>query len=132
MPTGPTALVAVLDTSPDFIQILTDILSLEGVRVIGGDVRAFRAGRSDIQAFLTAYHPDVVLYDVAVPYQENWAFFQEVLRASGLKACQFIVVTTNQHALTQWVGTVEGTPIIGKPMDIDTLLATIHTVLTTC
>lgn len=125
-------LVAVLNTSPDFIQILTEILELEGFTVIADYILEFRQGRKDIRAFFADHAPDVVIYDVALPYRENWEFFQHVQAVSGLKPCQFILVTTNRNALNQLVGMTTSIEIIGKPTDLDTLIAAVNTALTDC
>jgi len=38
-------------------------------------------GRQDFVAFLTTYRPQMIVYDLAPPYEENWQFFQLVRQA---------------------------------------------------
>lgn len=132
MTTRHTRLVAVLNTSPDFIAILTDILEMEGFTTVAAYIRDFRSGRNDIRDFMNQHQPDVVIYDIAMPYEENWAFFQQVLTVSGLKPCQFVLVTTNQRALNQLVGETGSLEIVGKPMDLDQLLDAVNTAIEQC
>jgi hypothetical protein len=63
--------VAVLNTSSDFIDILTEILELEGFNTIAEFTSVFRKGEKDIHTFFAEHQPDVVIYDIAIPYEIN-------------------------------------------------------------
>lgn len=123
MTTAHTPLVALLNTSPDFIDIMTDLLNMEGFTTVADYIVEFRKGKKDIRAFMTEHQPDVVIYDIAIPYAENWSFFQHVVAVSGLKPCQFILVTTNRNVLNQVIGENRSLEIIGKPFDLDHVIA---------
>ena len=118
-------LVLVLNTSPDFMAMVAEILDMEGFRSVSAYILEFRKGGHDIRAFLDQHRPAVVIYDIAIPYQENWEFFQHVRTVSGLRDCQYVVVTTNKKALESLVGETGSLEIIGKPMDLDALIAAV-------
>ncbi len=85
MHTSPKPLVAILDTSPDFINVLTEILDMEGYEIISDYIVKFRNGQKDIRLFFDEHKPHVVVYDIAIPYVENWQFFKHVREISGLQ-----------------------------------------------
>jgi CheY-like chemotaxis protein len=122
----PKPRVAVLNTSPDFIDVLTEILDMEGFETRSDYIIEFRTGRKDPRSFFAAHAPQVVVYDVAIPYMENWSFFKHIQTLSGLQPYQFIAVTTNKAALETFVGPTECLEIIGKPFDFDALIHAIR------
>jgi CheY-like chemotaxis protein len=125
-------LVAVLNTSEDFIALLMELLEMEGFRSVADYITHFRSGKKDIRAFFTDHQPDIVLYDIAIPYEKNWEFFQHVRAVSGLKPCQFVLTTTNKAVLEGLVGETGSLEIIGKPTDLDTLMNAVRSSFEQC
>ena len=132
MDTTDKPLVAVLNTSKEFLAIMTDLLEMEGFHAIADYIPHFITGKQDIHAFFAEHQPDVVIYDIAIPYVKHWEFFQDVLVASGLKPCQCVLVTTNKTVLEHLVGPTPSLEIIGKPTDINTLITAVRTSLEQC
>ncbi len=124
--------VAILNTSPDFIELLTEVLDIEGFETVPAYIVEFRKGRLDVREFVAQYQPDVIVYDIAGPYPENWQFFNEFRGISGLKACQFVLVTTNKQALGELVGETGSLEIIGKPLDLDGFIEAVKKSLEDC
>ncbi len=125
-------LVAILDTSEDFTNMLTEVLDIEGYSTIADCIVEFRKGRKDILSFLEQHKPQVIIYDIALPYQENWQFFKHIRRLVD-KDCRFVLVTTNRKALDELVeAETHSLEIIGKPFDLDTLLEAVKTSVEQC
>ena len=74
----PPDVVAVINTSPDTVEMLRTTLEHAGFLVITGYTFDIRDGRLDIDAFVSKHQPRVVVYDVAPPYDQNWRLFQHV------------------------------------------------------
>lgn len=125
-------LVAILNTSPDFMEVVSELLDTEAFRSVADYIVEYRKGRKDIRAFFNEHQPQVIIYDVALPYTENWAFFEHVRSVSRLRNCQFIIVTTNKKALEALVGPTSALEIIGKPFDFDALIAAVTKSLDQC
>ncbi len=125
-------LVAILNMSPDFMEVVAEILDMEGFRSVADYIIEYRTGKKDIRAFFDEHRPQVVIYDVAMPYVENWQFFTELRTRSGLKDCQFVVVTTNKKALDGLVGEMGSLEIISKPFDLDAMIAAVTKSLDHC
>ncbi len=125
-------LVAVLDASKDLINMLTETLEMEGYDTVSHYVFKFRRGDKDILSFLNEHKPQVIVYDIAIPYMENWQFFKHVREIVG-NDCKFILVTTNKKVLDDLVGEERGSlEIMGKPFDFDAFLEAVKTSVDQC
>ncbi len=131
MNTPQKPLVAVLDASEDLNNMLTEALDMEGYETVSDFVIEFRKGKKDILSFLNKYQPKVIIYDIALPYEENWQFFNYV-RGIVHKDCRFVLVTTNKKVLDHLTGEGEAFEVIGKPFDLDTLLEAVRTSAEEC
>ena len=66
------------------------------------------------------------MYDIALPYVENWQFFQEqVLARRLLPENRFVLTTTNRTVLEVLVGPTSALEMIGRPYDLANILAAI-------
>ncbi|MCU0491826.1 MAG: hypothetical protein MUD01_09580 [Chloroflexaceae bacterium] len=116
-------LVAVVNSSADTLFLVQETLQDEGFLVVTGYVADFRQGRADLEAHFNQHQPHVVLWDISVPYEENWRFFDtNVVPTLAAHACPWLLTTTNGAALNSLVGQVEAIEILGKPFDLDQLV----------
>ena len=88
------AVVAIINTSPDTVGMLTDLMERAGFIVVSLYTHEIRNGSVDLEAFLRTHQPRVVVYDIAPPYERNWQFLQH-LRTTALAGYQFVLTTTN-------------------------------------
>jgi CheY-like chemotaxis protein len=121
--------VAIFNSSEDVIQVLRQSLEAEGFPTVTAHVPDIKSGKEDLLAFLDHHDPAVIVYDVSVPYQENWTFLQLIrdTEAAGRRA--FIVTTTNKRALEEIVGPTNTTELIGKPYDLEVIVRAVHQAL---
>jgi len=124
-PMATSPLLAIINTSPDLVQMLTEAAQHEGYRTITGWVPDFREGRQDLAAFLRQHEPDAVLWDIALPYDINWHYVQAVRARDIMRDCPLVLITTNKRALEALVGPTEALEVIGKPFDLDELFAAV-------
>ena len=111
--------VAVLDTSPDTVELLRNVLQQAGFTVVCAYIHDIREGRVDLEAFLRAHQPAVVVYDIAVPYEESWRFFQHIRSRESFGKCQFVLTTTNAREVAKLAGPEQHLhEIVGKPYDL--------------
>ena len=109
--------VAVVNSNEDIIDGIRLILSEEGFNTVSGHVVSFKRGKDDIVAFLKKNNPDVVMYDMAPPYEENWTYLQTIKNLKESKGRRFVVTTTNKNALKNLTG-AKAMELLGKPYDI--------------
>ncbi len=122
---GNTYPVAVINSNEDIVESIRLILEDAGILSISGHVVDFKKGRADLTAFLKDYNPQVIVYDIAPPYEENWQFLQLVKDAQQAQGRQFVLTTTNKAVLERLVGQTDAIEIIGKPFDLDEIVTAV-------
>jgi DNA-binding NtrC family response regulator len=115
--------VAIINTSEETTRLLEDLMCDEGFTTITAYIPEFKRGERDIQAFFQEHRPQAVLYDIAIPYVENWTFFREqILTHASLPESSFVLTTTNRTALELLVGPTNSIELIGRPFDLETIV----------
>ena len=116
---GPT--VAVINGLQDTIDMLRMAIEEAGFRVVEAQARDIRLGVVDLAEFVERHGVSVVLYDIAIPYAENWQAVEGWRSAPALERIPFVLTTTNQRALDSIVGRSDAIEIVGKPYDLKVL-----------
>lgn len=123
-------LVAVLNTSIETIEMLETVIEEEGFRTASGYIVDFKRNSASLDAFFRQHQPQVVIYDIAPPYDENWDFFQQhVLNKEYLPAHHYVLTTTNKRALERLVGPTQTIEFVGKPFDLSQISNAVHRAL---
>lgn len=126
----PPDVVAVINTSPDTVEMLRMTLERAGFVVITGFTFDIRDGRLDIDAFMTKHQPRVVVYDVAPPYDQNWRLLQHVRSLESMKDRTFVITSTNPKHLEQLAGRDHRIyEIVGRPLDLDAVVTAVKEAL---
>jgi CheY-like chemotaxis protein len=110
--------VLIMNTHEETMALLAEYLHSRGSVSVSANVVAIRAGQIDAVEVVRAATPDVVLYDVALPYEANWKLLA-ALRADPRVTVPFVVSSTNARVVTRLTGESEVLEIIGKPYDLD-------------
>jgi CheY-like chemotaxis protein len=111
--------VAIVNTSPDTVELLRFVFEQAGYVVVNAYTWELRDGTVDVESFMRQHDPDVIVYDIAPPYEGNWRVFQHFLGLPANARRKFVVTTTNLAHVTDIAG--EGYvlhEIIGKPYDL--------------
>jgi DNA-binding NtrC family response regulator len=121
--------VAVIDTNDDILDLVRQRLEDEGFAVVTERVAHLKDGRLDLAAFVEAHDPGVIVYDIAPPYEHNWAFLKVVQTSEPARGRPFVITTTNKAALERFVGPTGAHEILGKPFDLDEVAAAVRRAL---
>ena len=54
-----------------------------------------------------------MIYDIAVPYEGNWTFFQTLRKLPECKGQAFVVTTVNKRIMDERVGKTDVVEIVG-------------------
>ncbi len=130
MPEAAPPVVAIFDPHPAMCDVLSLILEAEGWRPVTANLAAFHHDVDAICAFLTQHQPQVVIFDIAPPYAENWQVFTRVRTRSALSAA-FILTTTNKRHLEALVGRISSIEIISKPFALERIVQAVHLAIET-
>lgn len=122
------SVVAVLNTSEDTTDLLRFVLESAGFVVVTAFTNHLRDGRLDFAGFVRQHRPEVIVYDVAIPYEPNWRLFEHFRDSCPAEGLQFVVTTTNVAQLRTVAGPeAELHEIIGKPYDLDEVVGAVRT-----
>jgi DNA-binding response OmpR family regulator len=117
--------VAVMNTSKEITDMLSEVLTDAGFHTTATFTYAFKNNESLFDEYLEANKPDVIVYDIAPPYRENYFFFERLYSRSSAKTVPFVLTTTNKDALESFVGKTPTHELIGKPFDLQEIIDSI-------
>jgi CheY-like chemotaxis protein len=117
----PRIKAIIINNNFELIQLLDELLTSEGFETRTFQTFDLKTGKVNLQDILKEFKPVVVLYDVAIPYEENYMFFEKIKEtvSSELKNTRVILTTTNKDALEEIVGKTNAIEVWGKPFDFD-------------
>jgi DNA-binding response OmpR family regulator len=122
--------VAVFNASEDTVDFLGVFFEQHGFRAVGRTWPAMEPLDPDkVLGFLSEHQPQVIVFDVSFPYESNWQRFREFQRLGDECRVPVVLTTTNQRALTEWSGATGVLEILGKPYDLEQLLAAVRRAL---
>jgi CheY-like chemotaxis protein len=115
--------VAVFNTSPDTVEMLRIVLEQAGFVVMGLYTYEVRDGRINIENVFNQHEPDVVIYDIAPPYDKNWREFRHMCTMPALARRKFVLTTTNIQRVREAIDNPpEMFEIVGKPYDLGAIV----------
>jgi len=115
--------IAVVNSSDDLIRLLRDELIRIGFNVVTAHIREIKSGQQDFTGFLAGHNPQVIVYDISVPYEENWTFLQTLRKVPEAQDRHWVVTTVNKRVLDQRVGQTGAIEIRGgRADDLDPVL----------
>ena len=121
-----TPVVAIFNANDDVVELLRVVFEQAGFLAVSAHVDAIRRGTVDVERFVRTHAPRAIVYDVAPPYDRQWAFLQHMRSLAGMADIPFVVTSTNAARLKDWVGTDEQIyEIIGKPYDLEDILGAV-------
>lgn len=124
METGdaPPTLV-ILNSSLDLLEVLAEVFRDEGFQVVTHHLMPFRRGQVDLIAFFAQHRPDVVLWELNIPYDKNWAYFQQIRQTPAVLNCPVILTSTNVTQLRKVANAdIDAFEVVGKPFDLNQLI----------
>jgi DNA-binding response OmpR family regulator len=120
-----SAKVAVFNAHADTVAMLHLALQHAGFETIDAPLHEFERGIANALAFLRTREPDVVVYDVSPPYERTAAFCCDLQEADQRRA--WVITSTNpQQTARDLRGRPERFELIGKPYDLDDVIAAVH------
>ena len=115
--------VAVMNTSKEVTDMLQNVLSDEGFETSAIFTYIFKNKNVGLEEYVEINNPDVVLYDIAIPYDENYKLFKDLSPILDKYQIPYVVTTTNKKALDQIVGETPAYELIGKPYDLEVIVS---------
>jgi CheY-like chemotaxis protein len=110
--------ILLLNSQPDTITLLTDWFGALGSRVHHTRTLELCQRVDEARTLIDTIEPSVILFDLAVPYTQNWQCFRG-LSESGIFGDRPVILTTaNRRAVDQIIGPTDAFEILGTPHDL--------------
>jgi DNA-binding response OmpR family regulator len=117
---APRIRALVMDSSPDTLDLLRQYLEAHGFEVETCNLARLEREGADIADVMVDANPDVVVFDVALPYEINWAICSALRRDPRVRV-PFVITTTNRAAVERLTGAAGLIEILAKPYDLGQL-----------
>ncbi len=118
-----SSVVAVINSTPDIVDMMRIALEQAGFVVVTGLTFEMREGHIDLEDFIRQHQPRVIVYDIAPPYEANWKLFQHVAAMPVMRDREFVLTSTNAKHVERLAGPQHHIyEIVGKPFDLGQLV----------
>jgi DNA-binding response OmpR family regulator len=114
-------IVALFNASDDTIDMIQGLLTKAGgtQSLVWCHFADLKKGIIDFTKYLTKHNPEVVIFDISPPYDENWQFFKTMRDADAMRGRGAVLTTTNKDRLDEVLGTdSHALEVVGKPKDL--------------
>jgi DNA-binding response OmpR family regulator len=120
--------VALFNASDDTVEMVRRMLGASGFDcLVGCHFSDLKKGDGRFARFVDTHNPDVVIFDISPPYEENWDFFKTLRDTRAMDGRGLVLTTTNKARLDETAGSdSKAFEIVGKPYDLDQIKAAIH------
>jgi hypothetical protein len=110
--------VAVVHASEEGAELIEWALRSAGWSSQRASPLDFKRGRLDLPGFLSEHDPPLIVWDIAVPLDENWIYCQTVMAHPCARGRRFILTTGNLPALHRLDTRVQAIEFLGTPSDV--------------
>ena len=114
-------IVALFNASDDTIDMIQALLTAAGgaQSLVWCHFADLKKGVVDFKKYLNKHNPEVVIFDISPPYDENWQFFKTMRDADAMRGRGSVLTTTNKDRLDEVLGTdSRALEVVGKPKDL--------------
>ena len=120
--------VALFNASDDTIDMVQKLLTASGREqvLIWCHFADLKKGIIDFSKYIAKHNPEVVIFDISPPYDENWTFFKTMRDAKSMKGRGIVLTTTNKNRLDEVLGEdSHALEVVGRPKDLQQIDAAI-------
>jgi CheY-like chemotaxis protein len=115
-----------VEDDPSVRESLSDLLQMEGYQVVEA-----RHGGEALEALRAGLHPCVILLDLMMPIMNGWEFRAAQSGDPEIAAIPVIVLSATRN-LREALPPVRPAAFLSKPVEYDTLLATLREYCESC
>jgi len=120
--------VALFNASDDTIEMVYRLLTKQGdgQSLIWCHFADLKRGIVVFEKYMEKHNPELVIFDISPPYDENWTFFKTMRSNKVMKGRGSVLTTTNKLRLDEIIGEDSNAlEIVGLKIDLDLIQAAI-------
>jgi len=120
--------VALFNASDDTIEMVNGLLKDlgDGQSLIWCHFADLKKGIVNFEKYMEKHNPELVIFDISPPYDENWTFFKTMREHRIMKGRGSVLTTTNKLRLDEIIGEdSRALEIVGLKEDLDLIHAAI-------
>jgi hypothetical protein len=114
-------IVALFNASDDTIDMIQTILK-KGDRaqtLVWCHFADLKRGIVDFGKYVAKHNPEVVVFDISPPYDENWKFYKTMRDSDEMRGRGSVLTTTNKNRLDEVLGAAShALEVVGRPEDL--------------
>jgi hypothetical protein len=113
--------VALFNASDDTVDMILKLLTDSGDEqsLIGCHFADLKKGVVDFDKYMKQHNPEVVIFDLSPPYDENWRYFKTVRHAKAMSGRGVVLTTTNKNRLDEVLGEdSHALEVVGRSKDL--------------
>jgi CheY-like chemotaxis protein len=122
IPAKPRLRLVVLNDSAPVVKMLCEWFTQHGHHCDAVLLSDMPRAHEEVGHFVSAHRPDVVVYDVGMPYESSWDLLEAIRMAPALRSQPLVITTPNKGKLEQAVGRTGALEISGRQRDLRRLL----------
>jgi hypothetical protein len=114
-------IVALFNASDDTIDMVQKLLTASGREqiLIWCHFADLKKGIIDFGKYMEKHNPEVVIFDLSPPYDENWRFFKTMRDAKTMEGRGIVLTTTNKNRLDEVLGEdSHALEVVGRAKDL--------------
>jgi DNA-binding response OmpR family regulator len=122
-------IVALFNASDDTIDMVQKLLTASGREqvLIWCHFADLKKGIIDFGKYMEKHNPEVVIFDLSPPYDENWRFFKTMRDAKTMQGRGIVLTTTNKNRLDEVLGEdSRALEVVGRAKDLREIDAAIE------
>jgi DNA-binding response OmpR family regulator len=122
-------IVALFNASDDTIDMVQTLLTASGRNqtLIWCHFSDLKKGIVDFGKYMEKHNPELVIFDLSPPYDENWRFFVTMRDANAMRGRSIVLTTTNKNRLDEVLGEDSyALEVVGRPRDLQQIDAAIQ------
>jgi DNA-binding response OmpR family regulator len=126
--TPSDGIVALFNASDDTIDMIQKILtdSDSDQTLIWCHFADLKKGIVNFARYMERHNPEVVIFDISPPYDENWKFFKTMRDDRVMNGRGVVLTTTNKNRLDEVLGEDSNAlEVVGRPKDLQQIDAAI-------
>src|SRR3984893_11239924 len=122
-------IVALFNASDDTVDMIQTLLTEadDAQTLVWCHFADLKKGIIDFKKYLNKHNPEVVIFDISPPYDENWRFYKTMRDAEVMKGRGSVLTTTPTARLDEVLGSNSNAlEVVGKAEDLKQIRAEIE------